>query len=62
MLLELFELIMAFKIWAPKLAGSRFHIWCDNDAAVQVMSSGRTRDAFMQRCLRQLWLTSARYD
>ena len=53
---------MAVKIWAPKLAGSRFQISCDNDAAVQVVRSGRTRDGFMQRCLRQLWLTSARYD
>ena len=53
---------MAVKIWAPKLTGSRFQISCDNEAAVQEVRSGRTRDAFMQRCLRQLWLTSARYD
>ena len=60
--LELFVLVVAVKIWAPKLAGSRFQISCDNDAAVQLVRSGRTLDAFMQRCLRQLWLTSARYD
>ena len=52
----------AVKMWAPKLAGSRFQISCDNEAAVQVVRSGRTRDVFMLRCLRQLWLTSARYD
>ena len=60
--LELFVLVMAVKIWAPKLAGSSFQISCDNEAAVQVVRSGRTRDFFMQRCLRQLWLTSARYN
>ena len=60
--LELFVLVMAVKIWAPKLAGSRFQISCDNHGAVQVVRSGCTHDAFMQRCLRQLWLTSARYD
>ena len=60
--LELFVLVMAVKSWAPKFAGSRFQISCDNDAAVQVVRSGRTRDAFMQRCLRQLFLTSSRYD
>ena len=60
--LKLFVLVMAVRIWAPKLAGSRFQISCDNDAAVQVVRSGRTRDPFMQRCLRQLWFTSARYD
>ena len=31
--LELFVLVMAVKIWAPKLASSRFQISCDNDAA-----------------------------
>ena len=35
--LELFVLVMAVTIWAPKLAGSRFQISCDNDAAVQVV-------------------------
>ena len=60
--LELFVLVMAVKICASKLAGSRFQISCDNDAAVQVVRSGRTRDAFMQRYLRQLWLTFAGYD
>ena len=60
--LELFVLVMAVKIWASKLAGSRFQISCDNDATIQVVHSGRTHDAFMQRCLRQLWLTSACYD
>ena len=60
--LPLFVLLITVKIWAPKLAGSRFQISCDNDAAVQVVRSGRTRDVFLQRCLRQLWFTSARYD
>ena len=60
--LELFVLVVAVKIWATKLAGSRFQISCNNDAAVQAVRSGHTRDAFMQRCLRQLWLTSAHYD
>ena len=60
--LELFVLVMAVRIWAHKLAGSRFQISCDNDSAVQVVRSGCTRDAFMQHCLRQLWFTSACYD
>ena len=51
--LELFVLLMAVKIWASKLAGSIFQISWDNDAAVKVVRSGRTRDAFMQCCLRQ---------
>lgn len=60
--LELYVLVMAVKFWAPRLAGSKFQISCDNEAAVQVVRSGRTKDLFMQRCLRQLWFTAARYD
>ena len=52
--LELFVLVIAVKIWAPKLAGTKFQISCDNKAAVQIANSGRTQDPFMQRCLRQL--------
>lgn len=36
--LERFVLVIAVKIWASKLAGSRFPILCDNDAAVQVVT------------------------
>ena len=60
--LELFLLVMAVKIWAPKLTDSRFQISCDNNVAIRVVRSGGTQDALMQRCLRQLWLTSAHYD
>lgn len=52
--LELFVLIMAVDVWAPRLTGSRFHISCHDDAAVQAVLSGRTQDAFMQRRFKQL--------
>ena len=53
--LELFVLVIAVKLWAPKLAGLQSQISCDNDAAVQIVNSGRTQDPFLQRCLCQLW-------
>lgn len=49
--LELFVLVIAVKIWAPKLAGTQFQISCDNKVALQIVNSGRTQDSFMQRCL-----------
>ena len=52
--LELFVLIMAVNVWAPRLTGSRFQILCHDDAAVQAVLSGRTQDAFMQRRFKQL--------
>ena len=60
--LELFVLVIADKLWAPKLAGIQFQISCDNNGAVQIANLGRTQDPFMQQYLRQLWLTKACYD
>ena len=56
-----FEQDIAFGPPSWQVLDSRFRA-CDNDAAVQLVRSGPTLDTFMQRCLRQLWLASARYD
>ena len=37
--LKLFILVIAVKIWAPKLAGTKFQISCNNKAAVQIANS-----------------------
>lgn len=52
--LELLVVIVAVKLWAPKLNGSKLTIFCDNSAAVAVINSGFSRDLFMQACLREL--------
>ena len=60
--LELFTIIVSLKHWAPQLRGRKFIIACDNSAAVTVINSTRSKDPFMQRCLRQLWFTAALFD
>ena len=60
--LELFTVIVSVKLWATALRHQRFLVSCDNEAAVTVINSGSTKDPFMQRCLRQLWFTSALHD
>lgn len=60
--LELFTIVVALKHWAPQLQGRKFIVACDNSAAVTVISSNASKDPFMQRCLRQLWFTSALFD
>ena len=37
--LEFFVLVIAVKLWAPKLTGIQFQISCDNDVAVQIANS-----------------------
>ena len=64
--LELFTVIVAVNFWATALQHQRFLVSCDNgfynEAAVIVINSGSTKDPFLQRCLRQLWFTSALHD
>ena len=60
--LELFPVIIVVKFWATGLQHRRFLVSCDNEVVVTVINSGSTKDPFMQRCLGQLWFTSALHD
>ena len=31
-------------------------VYCDNEAAVQVINSSKTKDSFLRSCLREFWL------
>lgn len=55
--LELYTIVVAVQLWAPKLRHRKFIVSCDNEAAVTVINSGS-----FQRCLRQLWFSAAVFD
>lgn len=52
--LELCTIVVAVKFWAPKLHQRKFLVSCDNKAAVTMVNSDKSKDPFMQRCLREL--------
>ena len=52
--LELLAIVVAVKIWGFHFKGKKILIFCDNEASVQVINSGSSRDSFMQNCLREL--------
>ena len=52
--LELLAIVVAVKIWGHQFKGKKILIFCDNEASVQVINSGASRDSFMQKCLREL--------
>ena len=60
--LELLTIIVACKIWGRFWAGKRIIIQCDNEASVSVINTGRARDPFMQSCLRELVLITAKHQ
>ena len=59
--LEMLAVLLAVRIWGSYLQGLKVRIYCDNEASVSVINSGRTKDAFMGSCIRELWLEVAKY-
>ena len=59
--LEMLAVLIGVRIWGKSLQGLRLQIYCDNSAAVDVINSSKTRDAFMASCLRELWLEVSTY-
>ena len=58
--LEAINLLIAVRsLGPPNPDGYRYNIRCDNEATVTSMNSGRTRDPWLARCARELWLYSA---
>ena len=59
--LELLTVLIAVRIWGHRCEGAKIQIYCDNDAAVQVINSSKTKDPFMASCIRELWLEVSIY-
>ncbi len=57
--LELLTIIVACKVWGRRWAGKRILVQCDNEVSVVVINSGRSRDRFLQACLRELHFFAA---
>ena len=60
--LELYTIVIAVKLWASQLTGLCVLIACDNEAATISINSGKSKDPFMQKCLRELWFIAAVHD
>ena len=59
--LEMLAVLLAVRMWGCHLQGLKIQIYCDNQPAVQVINSGRTKDPFMASCIRELWLEVSKY-
>ena len=57
--LELLTVIVAVRLWGPRCRGMKVVIYCDNEPAVSVINTGKSRDPFMATCIRELWLVVA---
>ena len=60
--LEMINVLIALRVWASHWAPSTVRFSCDNLSVVQVVTSGKTKDSFLNACLRNIWLITASYD
>ena len=60
--LEMLNVVVALKVWANIWANKRIKISCDNLAVVEILKSGKTRDAFLATCARNIWLITAMFN
>ena len=60
--LELLNIVVALKVWGPQWRGKRVKVLCDNTNTCLALQTGRSRDDFIQHCVREVFLYAARYD
>ena len=60
--LELLNVSVATKMWGDQWGGRRVRVLCDNTNACDAITTGRSRDPFIQDCVRELFFTCAKND
>ncbi|KAK3745939.1 hypothetical protein QZH41_012754 [Actinostola sp. cb2023] len=60
--LELLTIVVAAKLWGSRWKGFRIMVRCDNLVSVTVINSGRSKDLFLNECLRELCYLSAFFE
>lgn len=60
--LELLTIVVALKLWGPRLRGKKVLIYCDNMSSCHLVNRGCSRDEFHQSCLREICFFAARFE
>jgi hypothetical protein len=60
--LEMMVVMVAVKIWGQYFCNSRLKIFCDNEATVITINSGRVKDKRMLTLLREIAFSCAKYN
>ena len=55
-------IMVACKLWACKWRGKRILLLCDNSTTVRVLNSGKTKNLYLQKCLREIKYVASDYE
>ena len=56
---EMYNVVIALKVWANDWENKTVCVYCDNESTVTVCNKGATRDPFLNKCLHEIWLVAA---
>ena len=56
------NVVVALKVWSQLWANKKVKIFCDNQAIVEVLNTGKTKDPFLATCARNVWLITAIFN
>ncbi len=59
---EMVAILLAVKLWGFFWGGKRIIYECDNMVSVYLINTSRSRDPWMQACIRELWYLAAMYS
>ena len=60
--LEMVNILVAIRMWAQQWRFKKVHFLCDNIAVVQVLQSGRTKDAHLACISRNILMAASMHD
>ena len=60
--LEMFNILLALRIWGDFWRHSSVSLFCDNLAVVQLVENSKTKDPFLAACIHNIWLINATLD
>ena len=60
--LEMLNAVVALRLWSHVLQGQRFKIFCDNSNTCLALQKGRSKEIFMQACIRTIFLITVEND
>ena len=56
------NILLAMRLFVNIWAAKKIQINCDNQAVVTVLTTGKTRDAFLAACATNIWYVTAIHD
>ena len=60
--LEMLNILVAVRVWAKNWEKKCVKVFCDNQALVTILNSGRTRDPFLAAVTRNIFMVAATSD